>query len=169
MWILDLAPSTKYSEVTDIWLLTSEELIGCFVQKIVKINTVDDMACSINGFRPELSWSLVFIEHRSGHLNESSVLALDDAILLRCIRSRELMCDTKCIQIEVKASVLEFSAIVTSDVLDLDAIVVHGSIGEASEDILHFSLVEDYMHPSISGIIVNNDEAIEIAVVVRVE
>ena len=37
-----------------------------------------------------------------------------------------------------------------SDVLYLDAIVVHCSISEASEDILHFSLVEDYMHPSIS-------------------
>ena len=60
------------------------------------------------------------------------------------------MCDAQSIKICIKASVLEFSAIVTSDVLDLDAIVVHGSIGEASEDILHFSLVEDYMHPSIS-------------------
>ena len=41
MWILDLAPGTKYSEVTDIWLLASKELIGCLVQKLVKINTVD--------------------------------------------------------------------------------------------------------------------------------
>ena len=60
------------------------------------------------------------------------------------------MSDAQSIKISVEADVLEFSAIVTSDVLDLDAIVVHGSIGEASEDILHFSLVEDYMHPSIS-------------------
>ena len=60
------------------------------------------------------------------------------------------MSDAQCIKIGVEAGVLEFSAIVTSDVLDLDAIVVRGSIGEASEDILHFSLVEDYMHPSIS-------------------
>ena len=60
------------------------------------------------------------------------------------------MSDAQSIKISVKAGVLEFSAIVTSDVLDLDAIVVHGSIGEASEDILHFSLVEDYMHPCIS-------------------
>ena len=45
--------------------------------------------------------------------------------------------------------------------LDLDAIVVHGSIGEASEDILHFSLVEDYMDPSLSRVIINNDKAIE--------
>ena len=71
------------------------------------------------------------------------------------------MCDAQCIKISVEASVLEFSAIVTSDVLDLDAIVVHGSIGEASEDIMHFSLVEDYMHPSISRLIINNDKAIE--------
>ena len=54
MWILDPAPGTKYSEVTDIWLLTNEELIGCFVQKLVKINTVDDVACSVSGFRLEL-------------------------------------------------------------------------------------------------------------------
>ena len=87
MWILDPAPGTKYSEVTDIWLLTSEKLIGCFVQKLVKINTVDDMACSINGFRLELSWSLIFIEHRLGHLNECSVLAFHDAILLQRVRS----------------------------------------------------------------------------------
>ena len=87
MWILDPAPGTKYSEVTDIWLLASKELIGCLVQKLVKINMVDDMACSINGFRLELSWSLVFIKHRPSHLNECSVLALHDAILLRCVRS----------------------------------------------------------------------------------
>ena len=146
MWILDPAPSTKYSEVTNVWLLTSEEFVGCFLQKLVKINTVDDVACSVNGFRPELPWSLVLIKHRSGHLNKSSILALRDAIVLRCVRSRELMSDSQCINISVEAGVLEFSAIVTSDVLDLDAIVVHGSIGEASEDILHFSLVEDYMH-----------------------
>ena len=87
MWILDPAPGTKYSEVTDIWLLASKELIGCLVQKLVKINTVDDMACSINSFRPERSWCLVFIEHRLSHLNECSVLAFHDAILLWRVRS----------------------------------------------------------------------------------
>ena len=120
-WIFDPALGTKHSEVTDIWLLTSEELIGCFVQKLVKINTIDDMACSINGFRPELSWSLVFIKHHSGHLNKCSVLAFDDAILLWRVRGREFMCDAQGIKICIKASVLEFSAIVTSDVLYLGA------------------------------------------------
>ena len=60
------------------------------------------------------------------------------------------MCDAQSIKISVEAGVLEFSAIVSSDVLDIDAIVGHGSIGEASEDILHFSLVENYVHPCIS-------------------
>ena len=87
MWVLDPAPGAKYSKVTDVWLLASKELIGCLVQKLVKINTVDDMACSINGFRPEFSWSLVFIKHRPVHLNKCSVLAFHDAILLRRVRS----------------------------------------------------------------------------------
>ena len=60
------------------------------------------------------------------------------------------MSDSQCIQVKVEAGVLELRAVVTSNMLDLDAIVVHGLIGEASEDILHFSLVEDYMHPRIS-------------------
>ena len=116
----------------------------------MKINTVDDVACSVNGFRPELPWSLVLIKHRSSHLNKGSVLELHDAILLRCVRSRELMSDAQSIQIKIEAGVLELSAVVTSDMLDLDAIVRHGTIGKASEDMLHFILVEDYMHPCIS-------------------
>ena len=61
----------------------------------------------------------------------------------------------------VEACVLELCAVVTSDVLDLDAIVRHGTIGESSEDILFFILVENYMHQCISLVIINNDEAIE--------
>ena len=80
MRILDPAPSTKDSEIADIWLLTSQELM--------KIYTVDDVAISINGFRPELPWSLVLIKHRSSHLDKGSILALHDAILLRSIRSK---------------------------------------------------------------------------------
>ena len=71
------------------------------------------------------------------------------------------MCDAQCIKISVEADVLELCAVVTSDVLDLDAIVRHGTIDESSEDILHFILVEDYVHPCISRVIINNNEAIE--------
>ena len=150
MWILDPAPSTKNSEVADIWLLASKELIGCFAQKLVDVNTVDDVTCSINCFRSEFSWCLVLVKHCSSHLDEGSVLALYNAILLRCVWSRKFMSDSHCIQIKIKAGVLEFSAIITSDMLDLDAIIVHCSIGESSEDILYFSLVENYVHPCIS-------------------
>ena len=61
-----------------------------------------------------------------------------------------LVSDAQCIKISVEAGVLELCAVVTSDVLDLDAKVCHGTIGEAFEDILHFILVEDYMHPCLS-------------------
>ena len=77
----------------------------------MKLNYVGDMACSINGFRPELPWSLVLSKHRTCHLNEGSVLALHDAILLRCVGSREFMCDAQCIKISVEAGVLEFCAV----------------------------------------------------------
>ena len=60
------------------------------------------------------------------------------------------MSDAQCIKISVEAGVLELCAVVTSDVLDLDAIVGHGMTGESSEDILHFSLIENYLHPGIS-------------------
>ena len=90
MGVLDPASSSKYPEVTYIWLLASEELIGCFVQKLMDVDTVDDMTCCINSFRPELSWCLVLIEHCSSHLNEGSVLALYNAILLRCVRSKKI-------------------------------------------------------------------------------
>ena len=81
MWVLDPAPGAKYSEVTDIWLLASKELIRCLVQKLVKINTIDCMACSINGFRPEFSWGLVFI---------SIVLAISMSVLF--LRSTTPFC-----------------------------------------------------------------------------
>ena len=87
MWILDPAPGTKDFEIANIWLLTSQEFIGCLLEELMKINSVDDVACSINGFRPELPWCLVLIKHRPCHLNEGSVLALHDAILLRCVWS----------------------------------------------------------------------------------
>ena len=121
--------STEDFEITHIGLFVSEEFISSFLEEFVKIYPIDDVARSINNFRPELSWCLVFIEHRPSHLNECSVLALHDAILLRSVWSRKLMSDAKCIKVSVEAGVLEFCAIVTSDMLDLDTVVRHGLIG----------------------------------------
>ena len=105
MWILDPAPSIKDLEITEIWLLTSQELIRCIFEELMKINSIDDVASSINGFRPELSWSLVLIKYCTCHLNEGSVLLLHDAVLLRCVWRRELTCDAQCIRISVEAGV----------------------------------------------------------------
>ena len=52
---------TEDFEITRIGFLVDEEFIGCFLQKLVKIDTIDCMACRVNGFSPEFSWSLVFI------------------------------------------------------------------------------------------------------------
>ena len=60
------------------------------------------------------------------------------------------MCDAQCIKISVEAGVLELCAVVSYGVLDLDVVVGHGTIGKSSEDILHFSLVENYVHSCIS-------------------
>ena len=116
----------------------------------MKIYSIDDVACSVIGFGPEFSWSLVFIDHHACHLNERSVHALHDAILLRCVWSRELMCDAQSIKINVEADVLELSAIVTPDVLDLDATIHHGPVCKAFEDIPHFSLIENYVYLGVS-------------------
>ena len=53
----------------------------------MKIYPVDDVACSVNCFRTEVTRSLVFIKHSARHLDEGSVLALHDSILLRRVGS----------------------------------------------------------------------------------
>ena len=70
------------------------------------------------------------------------------------------MSDAKFIKIVVKACVLEFNAIVTPYVLDLDVVVVHTPIRNAPEDILYFSFVKNDMHPSESRIVINDHQAI---------
>jgi hypothetical protein len=105
--------------------------------------------------------SLVFVKHSASQLDERSGLALHDSILLRRTGRRELMSDTKFVKIVTKTYVIELSAIVSPDVLDLDAIIRHGPVSESSEDILHFSLIHDDMHPGVTREIVNNDESIE--------
>jgi hypothetical protein len=87
MWISYPTPGTKYFEITYIWLLTSDQFIRCLLEELVKIYSVDDVACIINGFRPPLAWCLVFVKHSASHLNESPILALHDAILLRSVWS----------------------------------------------------------------------------------
>src|SRR3954465_5471743 len=104
----------------------------------MKIHPIDDVTGSVDCFSPPYERNVVFSKHRSSHLDESSVLPFNDAIFLRCIWSRELMSDSHLIEEFLYASVLEFGAVVASNVLDLQAVVVHDALGEAFEDSLGF-------------------------------
>ena len=88
MWIPNPTPCAEDFEITYLGFLTREQLIRGLFEEFVKRYPVDDVASSINSFRPPLAWCPVFIKHSACHLNKGSVLALHDAILLWGIWSR---------------------------------------------------------------------------------
>src|SRR3954465_2606591 len=104
----------------------------------MKIHPIDDVAGSIDCFSPPHKRCVVLSKHRSSHLDEGSVLPFNAAIFLRSVWSRELMSDAHIIEKFLYASVLEFGVVVASNVLDLQAVVVHDALGEAFEDIMGF-------------------------------
>src|SRR4051812_29333506 len=104
----------------------------------MKIHPIDDVAGTIDCFSPPHKRCVVLSKHRSSHLDEGSVLPFNDAILLRIVWSRELMSDAHIIEEFMYAGVLEFGAVVASNVLDLQVVVVHAAFGEAFEDSLGF-------------------------------
>src|SRR4051812_9667331 len=89
--ISNIAWSTKHPKVRNVSLVTSDKFMGCFLQKLMQINLVDDMTCNTDGFGLEPDRSLVFNKHSSGHFNKSTILPFDHTILLRCISNREFM------------------------------------------------------------------------------
>src|ERR1041385_8176149 len=80
---------------------------------------LDVSAGSVDCFSPPYERRVVFSKHRSSHLDEGSVLPFNDSILLRSVWSRELMSDAHLIEEFLYARVLEFGAVVPSNVLDL--------------------------------------------------
>src|SRR3954465_672115 len=104
----------------------------------MKIHPIDDVAGSVDCFSPPPKRSVVFSKHRSSHLDEGSVLPFKDAILLRSVWCRELMSDAHLIEEFLYARVLEFGVVVSSNVLNLQVVVVHDPLGEAFEDIKGF-------------------------------
>jgi hypothetical protein len=52
---------------------------------------IEHMTSYVNRFRPKLSRSPMFIEHRSSHLNKGSIFAFTSVILLRYIWRRKLI------------------------------------------------------------------------------
>ena len=104
----------------------------------MKIHPIDDVAGSVDRFSPPHKRRVVFSKHRSSHLDEGPVLPFDNTILLRSIWCGELMSDAHLIEEFLYASVFEFGVVVASDMLDLQAVVVHDALGEAFEDSLGF-------------------------------
>src|SRR3954465_197284 len=70
------------------------------------------------------------------------------------------MSNTKFIKIIIETRILELSAIVTSDVLDLHTKVGSSPRGKSFEDFLHFSFVRDKVYPCVTRVIINNNKAI---------
>src|SRR3954462_259445 len=100
----------------------------------MKIHPIDDVAGSVDCFSPPYERRVVLSKHRSSHLDEGSVLPFNDSILLRSVWIRELMSDAHLIKEFLYASVLEFRVVVASNMLDLEAVVVHDTLGGAFED-----------------------------------
>src|SRR3954467_3506709 len=111
--------SAKYPKIGHIRLVTSDKLMRSFLQELMKVNLVDDMASSVDCFGPEPDWGLVFSKHCSGHLNESTILPFNNTILLRCVSCREFMSEAIFLKKIFNMSIFEFCPIITSDMLQL--------------------------------------------------
>jgi hypothetical protein len=89
------ALTTKYPEVHAIGLLPGKYFIGSLVQVLAEIKSVGGMACGVNSFGPKVVWRLELRQHSSCCIHKSSVLPLDNSILLWGIYSGILMFDTR--------------------------------------------------------------------------
>src|SRR3954462_4710752 len=142
--------STKYPKIGHIRLVTSDKLMRSFLQELMKVNLVDDMAGSVDCFGPEPNWGLVFSKHCSGHLNKGTILPFNNTILLRCVSSREFMSEAIIIKKFFDVSIFEFSPIVTTDMLQLRIIFNLSSLSERCEDVINFALIIQEENPSIT-------------------
>jgi hypothetical protein len=107
-------------KVRYIRLVTGKELIGCLLQELVEVEMMCGMICRIDRLCPKLVRCLVLLKHGSNHLYESLVLPFNHSNCLRGIGGRKLMLDAFFIKEVLYLSVFEHSAIVTSNLLDLD-------------------------------------------------
>src|SRR6187399_2662718 len=121
----------------------------------MKIKPVDSMTSCLDRFSPKMLRCLVFIKHRSCHLYERSVLPLNNSILLRSVRSRELMQNSFLIEKRVYIGVLELRSIVAPNFLDLHLKLILGLFGKGLEDPLNLRFIIKEKYPRKSGIIIN--------------
>src|SRR3990170_6021350 len=114
------------------------------------------MASSVNSISPETNGSFILTEHCSRHFDESSILSLNNSILLGSVCGRELMSYTMFIEKIFDMSIFELSTIVASDMLNSHIIFVLSLLGESFEDVLGAGFVLEKEYPSVSREIINN-------------
>src|SRR3954465_7376535 len=122
--------SAKYPKIGHIRLVTIDKLMRSFLQELMKVNLVDDMAGRVDSFGPEPNCGLVFNKHCSSHLNKSMILPFNNTILLRCISSREFMSEAIIVKKIFGSRLFEFNPIVTSDMLQRRVTFNLSSLGE---------------------------------------
>ena len=88
------------------------------------------MACSIDSIGPKPDGGLIFCKHSSSHFNKCTILPFNHTILLRCICGRELMRNAMIIKKFFDICIFEFSAIITSDMLQSKIIFILSSLGK---------------------------------------
>jgi hypothetical protein len=108
----------KNSKIRNVGLFTSEEFIQCFLEDLVKVETVDGVASGVNRLRPKPFRCLVLIKHGPRHIQESSILSLHNIILLRCVGRREVMLDPLLLKKSFNLRVLELRSIIAPNILD---------------------------------------------------
>jgi hypothetical protein len=81
----------------------------------VKVEPVDGVASGVNRLSPKPIRCLVFLKHGPRHIHKSSILALHNTVLLRCVGRRELMLDALLLKKFFNLTVLELRSIVASN------------------------------------------------------
>jgi hypothetical protein len=85
-----------------------------------------------DGFSPKVLGRLKFIQHRSYHLNETLVTSFNNTILLKVIRSGELVLDPFILKELAHGAVLELETIAYPNFLDLHFLSGLGLLGKVN-------------------------------------
>src|SRR6266496_5050048 len=118
------------------------------------------MTRGVDGFGPKLVWRLVLVKHGPSHLNKIPILPLRNTILLGSEWCGILVLYPLFTQEFIHCIVLELSAIVTSNCLDLTIMLTLSFLGKVDEGFLSFIFGLEKEYPSVSCEVINNDKAI---------
>jgi len=105
----------KWSQVTQLGLLTKPQLIRGLTKVSSEKNAVGNVTGGVNRLSPEMPRSPMLIKHCPGHLNQSAVLALNHTVLWGSVRSRILVIKNLVTAKGIKMRVFEFSSIVRAN------------------------------------------------------